>query len=222
MIVSILPFLASLGLFLALLFSLEKGLHELHFGTRGWSRRLFLGLTVVFSAANWRFFFLENSRAAILVLVIFSASIWLAFRLFEKEKNVAGFGLFLAAWLAFFVFFFEPNLTFEKMKKAAFWPVSLGFWPVLPVFFYFLKKTDLAPAAKKTALGGAFFGSLGAVFLSEKGTAAAVLASYFLALVAVFPVWDRALMLGLEFLKKWQVWAVVGALFLIQIAGFFF
>lgn len=165
-----------------------------------------------------------------LEIPIFEWVMLAAVALFFFEKRgwpLAQFSTEWAAILTLALLFFVQILRFGFFEKNWGWqrmnPILLPFWPTfglfMPICLFFLKKTDIAPLPK-TWLATASVGSiLAAIFwpvTREIGLGLAWLGM----IILTFPVFERGLLYGLVFMKKWKVWAVVVGFSLVQVLVF--
>ncbi len=143
--------------------------------------------------------------------------------LIEKTQRPLGRLAILAATAAvLFAFLLKHGLPKGDWNWPRIQPLLLPFWPVfglfMPVCLFFLKKTDLAPRPKKWLAAATATSVLTAVGWPFARRVEVELAWLGMAVIA-FPVFDRGLLYGLVYLKKWKIWALVGFFALVQLAA---
>lgn len=104
------------------------------------------------------------------------------------------------------------------------WPVLLPIWPnfwlFLPIFLFFLKKTDWLPLPKRVLAASIFFNIGAAILWPSTGWLRLDLA-FWAMLILSYPVFERGLLYGLYFVKKWKMWSLVGLAAAVQLAVIF-
>ena len=133
---------------------------------------------------------------------------------FFFEKAPAWMPVLLLLFLFSQVDFPSKNWDFARIS-----PVLLPFWPIfgifMPICLFFLKKTDISPLPKKWLAAATVTSVLAAVlwpFLKKIGLEMA----WFGLVVLTFPVFERGLLYGLVFFKKWKIWSVFGFFLVVQ------
>jgi hypothetical protein len=179
--------------------------------------------------------FLEDADAVLLLFasIILSSQIWLnlpifglewmlifvvARHLFHLKKNWKA-ACFLIFSLAILSIYLSKN-TFEwSVDFSRFWLILFPFWPVfglfMPIYLFFLKKTDRDSFPKKWVLLGVCT-SVSLAFLFPNLEKMELSTAWLGLVLLAFPVFERGLLYGFFVIKKWKVWAIIMFFFFVQ------